>query len=405
MAKKGLLVGIAILGAGGAGFLLGREQGGDAPPPRRSADHRTMAEERAWVEPRVEAIEDRPSSPGEVLLPPPPPITSEDFLRQMKARSDSPYAQKMMMAFVGEAARRGPEMLPEIRRLLEEGSDIPFPWWEETAHGYPTLRAALLDAAVATGDPAAAELLKQVAASTQSPVEIAFSAHLLDSMGGMDGNVARRVFDSLTLPMSDAQRKLMDPIVRRVIPSAAAADPAYAEIFLSTQLRAEAGKGAELRLATGVLDGLDAEHARNFTLATLGAPDVKDRAKGALAARAAARAEVEVLEGLRYAVEGNSVTPGIAAQMARGAVNGAPFGRMEGRLRAAIKARDLDRADYAAREYHKRLEEAQNLIGAAQRIGAKIDPEIQKQASIYRDRLNRARRQIAEERAKLLRKQ
>lgn len=390
----------AVAGAGAAGFLLGREQAPDRPAGRRVAETRVVPAEPEWLERRVEALDDAPSSPGEILVPPPPPIPAEDFLRQMKEHAGSPYAQKMMMAYVGEAARRGSEMLPEIRRLLREGTDIAFPRWEETGHGYPSLRAALMDAAVATGDPAATEMLRDVAATTQNPVEIAFSAHLLDQVGAMDAGTARRVFDSLTLTMSDEQRKMVDPIARRVLPAAAAADPIYAEAFLSAALRAD--KGADLRLATAALDGMEAGKARDFTIYTLAAGDVKDRAKNALAARAAGRREIEVVRGLREMVEAGRVTPQAASQMARGAVNGSPFGRIEKSIRDSVRSKDLDAADRSVREYTLRLEETKRLITAAQGIGGKVDPEILKMAGIYGDRLNRARRQVAEERARLL---
>ena len=242
----GLLLLIVAVGSGLAGYLVGRGEAPDQPPPRppqrtasvdpwdevfgeeneENSEAGLEEEQAAEVAPEAELSVEA----GEAL-------TLNERLDALKRAGDSPRSQKMLLGLVADAAARGAAALPDLRKLLDEGGDIKFKSYDGKSPGYPSLRVALLAAAEATGDPGAAELIHDVANSTESPVEVVFSAHLLDRLDSLDAPTAQRTFEALSGNLSAEEKKAMAAVVGKVVPAAAKADPAYAEHFIVTQLR------------------------------------------------------------------------------------------------------------------------------------------------------------------------
>ncbi len=405
----GALVLLAVCGSGAAGYLLGRSgvDGEDAPRPR--APTRGSEESHGYRPYRAEWESFREEVDA---TPPPSPVSAEggeapaavppNELAAALARDPaSPYAQKMLDAFVAEAARRGPAMLPQIQALLAEGVDVKLAAFAEDGRGYPTLRLALLDASAATGDPAALQLLGEVARTSASPMEVVFSAHLLDRLESLDAESGRRALDALTAPLSEQERRALGPVLRQVVPAAARANPDYAEAFLHAQLRPGEGPRADPRLVVPALEGVPPDQARRIALASLTSPEVADRAKAALASHAAGSMDLAALAEVRHAIETRAVPPKVAGQAARAALFSSAFGRLERDLRKALKAGDLAGAERLGRDYAFRVSEAERTVAAARAIGAELPADLDKQASILAERAARTKQQVARERAKL----
>lgn len=396
MTGRRVLLLFAFAGAGAAGYLLGHTTSPERPATTRRSDLRYEApafpESAPVPRPLAEAAAELPPPPEEEADPSRPPTSVRDFVGAIGKAGDSLRSQQMLVALVGEAALRGGEMLPELREMLMEGTEIQFPSYDQSAPGYPSLRAALLDAVAATGDPAAADLLREVAMTTQSPVEIAFSAHLLERMDGLDVPTARRLLDSLSAPLTDQQRKVAEAVIRKVVPAAARVDPAYAEQVLATQL---SDPKADYRSVVIALDGIEAERARDFTLMAATNNDYSEKARIALASRAAARPEIEILSGLRQSIEARTFPPKAAAQVARSSLNGGAFGSIERDIRVALKNNDFQAATRHVNAYDARLTEARRTLAAARMAGAQVEGEYDKQAAVYQSRLEQTRKRIA----------
>jgi len=387
--RAGLLILLVAACGAGAGYALGRLHGEEARPAYAPAPV-YEAELDEWETDIVygdeeDAEEDIADvAAGESGEEPIPPSELLDALFDQK---DSPRAQKILIGMVADAARLGPRMLPEIRELLESGEDIRFTALGGKSPGYPTLRVALLAAAEATGDPAAAALIADVAETTESPVEIVFSAHLLDRLDSLDPAIAQRTLDTLAGPLTAEQKRAMASVVRQVVPAAAKADPDYAENFLAVQLRITEGPRPDPRMLAPILDGLPRERARSFVLSTISAVDVNDRTKGVLAGRAAQRADTSMLAGLRNAIQSNTLPPRISSVIARNAMSGRAYGVMEKQARKALKTGDVAAAQDLAKRYEARLAEASKTVQAARTTGAHVPGDVNTQGTLYKQRL------------------
>jgi hypothetical protein len=402
---RSLILGVA-LGAGAAGYFLGglggREDRGrppEAPPRSVYLEAEPAPEPPAWEEPgeeQIAALEAAASALAEDL----PPAT--DLLDALRRSGDAEKSQILLIGMVANAARKGGAALPELRDLLDSGIDLKFPSWEGGL-GYPSLRVALLAAAEATGDPAAAQLIAEVTRAAESPVEVVFGAHVLDRLKALDAPTAQRTLEALGRPLADDQRKAMASIAGRVVPAAAAADPAYAEVFLATQLRMPKGTGADPRMVAPVLDGLPAARAEQLVLAHLAAGDVTDGAKKALAARATQRSELSMLSELRRGIEAGVFTPDVAATVAHGAVANRAYGRIEREAKHALKAGDVATARQLASTYYERLAETEQTVEAARKAGAKLRGDLGAYTNLQRQRLDALRREIRKKQAQAAR--
>jgi len=396
-----LLLG-AVAGAGVVGFFVGRLGRPEAPPgrpasmPSRYVDPAEFEAELPageWEEPDEEdltALEEAAAAMAEgVDLPAP-----DEFVEALRQSGDGERAQILLIGMVANAARKGPAALPEIKELLDSGLDIKFRSYDGRGLGYPSLRVALLAAAEATGDPAAAQLIADAARAAESPVEVVFGAHLLDRLKALDPDTAQRTLDSLGKPLSREERQAMASIVGRVVPAAAAADPGYAELFLTTQLRMPKGSGADPRLVAPVLDGLPTERAQQLVVSNLTAADVPEPTKRLLASRAAQQKELSMLTELRHGIEAGIYSPGVSSTVANSAVMNRTYSRMERDARRALKAGDLGRARAIATDYHARLNETQQTVEAAQRMGAKLRRDLPTYTRLQQQRLDSIRAQI-----------
>jgi len=295
-------------------------------------------------------------------------------------------------------------MLPEIAKLLREGSDAKLAVGKD-GKGHPTLRVALMEAALATGAAEAVELIAEVAQNTESTVEVIFSAHMLDRVDALDAETARRTIDTLGTQISKDEMKMMGSVIRQVIPAAAGADPVYAENFLVTQLHAVDGAPkANPRLVAPLLDGLPADRTMQLVLDTLSAVDVNERSKRMLVSRAAARPETQILIELRHAMDNGTMTPRVAATVARSSVNARPFRKIENAMRVATKSGDFATARHLSSEYMIRLNEARQTIASARTLGARVSPQADKQAGIHADRLRDRLRELARAQQKAAKK-
>jgi len=322
-------------------------------------------------------------------------MSTAELLRSLQEHAGTERGQMMLLGMVADAARRGPAALPELRELLESGVDIQFPGYTGKGLGYPSLRVALLAAAEATGDPEAARIIADVAHSSESPVEVVYSAHLLDRLDALDPQTAQRTLDALAKPLTAEQKKAMGAVAGRVLPAVAAVDPAYAENFLALQLRMPKGTGTDPRFAAAVLDGLPADQARSLVLNTLSAADVSERNKQLLAARASQRQELSMLTELRQGIESNAFTPKIAGAIANSALGGSSYRVMQYETRRAIKQGNLEEARGYAALYHERLVEVQRTIEAARNAGARVRPDVMAQLQLSQRRLDMLRAQIS----------
>ncbi|HEX5138776.1 MAG TPA: hypothetical protein VFY93_17520 [Planctomycetota bacterium] len=319
----------------------------------------------------------------------------DELMEALQRSPDGDKAQILLIGMVANAASRGPAALPGIRELLRSGVDLQFPDWDGKGLGYPSLRVALLAAAEATGDPSAAQLVAEVARTSESPVEVVFGAHILDRLQALDAPTAQRALDALGKPLTKEQARAMGGIVDRVVPAAAAADPAYAEQFLMTQLRMPKGQGADPRFAAAVLDGIPARRAQDLVVANLTAADVSDGAKRMLAGRAATRAELSMLTELQHGIEAGIYSKPVAATIAQSAVGNRAYRQIEREARRALKAGDLDKARALATDYHQWITATQQTVEAAQRMGAPLRRELPTYMKLQQQRLFTIRNQIA----------
>ncbi|MCK6458420.1 MAG: hypothetical protein L6Q95_00825 [Planctomycetes bacterium] len=392
--RRLLIFGVA-LGAGATGYFVGGLRGPEpsrTPPPapptyapeeeERDAEGMPAEEQLAAVEAAVSVLAED--------LPEP-----DAMMEALRRAPDGDQAQILLIGMVANAASRGPDALPGIRDLLASGVDLHFPEWDGKGLGYPSLRVALLAAAEATGDPAAAQLVAEVTRTSESPVEVVFGAHVLDRLKALDAPTAQRALDSLRKPLTKEQVQAMASIVGRVVPAAAAADPAYAEQFLMVQLRMPKGQGADPRFVAPVLDGIPSERARELVVANLTAADVSDPAKRMLAQRAAQRAELPMLQELKRGVEAGIYSKSVAATVAQSAVANRAYGRIERDAKRALKSGDLDRARALASDYHQWLTTTQQTIEAAQRMGAPLRKDLPTYVKLQQQRLDSLRNQIA----------
>jgi hypothetical protein len=398
--KTGLLVLFVAVGAATVGFLVGRMQ---APDPARDGRR-----ERPSARTVATVAEPPPAAPTEGLaengfddpylekeaehadVP-----TPSELLHALRRNAGTERGQIIVLGMVANAARLGSAALPEIRQLLNSNVDIKLGGYSGQGLGYPSLRVALMAAAEATGDPEAVSLIAEVAQTTESPVEVVFSAHLLDRLDALDAETAQRTLSSLAGQLSPEQRKAMGSVVGRVVPAAAAADPGYAETLLTQQLRMEKGTGADLRFMAPILDGLPGERARDIVMSAMTAADVTDRNKRMLVGRAAQRAELKLLSDLRQSIETGIVSPKIASSIAHSAIGGRRYSSMERSTRRAIKAGNLGKAREIAGAYRDRLAEANLPIDAAKFFNDTAPTEIYTYSRLRQQRLNAMKAQIA----------
>jgi len=234
--RTGLLVLIVGLAGLGAGFGLGRFTS-DEPTPQRwsEAESRERFEnayserDRAYEQDDVGYEREDEGAGGPQTAPSTAegaPVEPRELIDALRRNADSDRSQKMLIGMVADAARLGGKILPEIREMLASGDDIRFGSYKAGQPGYPSLRVALLDAAAATGDPQAIEMIAQVARETESPVEVIFSAHVLDKLDALDIETAQRTLDTALTKLSPEDAKAIGSIMNKVVPAAAAADPA-----------------------------------------------------------------------------------------------------------------------------------------------------------------------------------
>jgi hypothetical protein len=403
-----LLLAVA-LGAGGAGYLLGRFDADEPAPPRGGAGTTVIvaglppaadAPDEAWLD--AADPDDGVAETGTDSTAARPPTPPSEIIDSLRRYSDGPRAQKIVAGLIADAARLGAPMLPEIADLLKSGIDVELGGYSPEKGGYPSLRVALLAAAEATGDPAAAAIVAEVTRTSTSPVEVVFGADILDRLHALDAPSAQRTLEALAGPLSAEQRKAMGPVLGRVVPRAAAADPVYAETLLTTQLRAS--DQSNTRVLMPVLNGLPADRAQAMVLATMTAPDVSDVNKRWIAGQAARRSEVSMLKELRHAIESNTVSPRVATSVAYSSMNGGPYRTFTHHARRAMRDGDLATAKDLATQYYARLEEAQRTVEAARNAGATLQPRLATTARGLQQGLDELRRQIAR-RQKQLEKQ
>jgi len=390
------------LGAGAVGYFLGRSQA-PAPVPRPVPRQAAILEDQLWEEP-VDPYADSPTTGDEETVAPAaaekdkagneealPPSRLIDTLR---AQAGSPRSQQILIGMVADAARLGGPVLADIKNLLDSGVDLTFASYRGKPGEFPTLRTALLAAAEASGDPAAMEMIQEVAQTSKSTVEVVYSAHLLDRLDALDPETAQRTLESLSRPLSPDEKKALGSIVGRVIPEAARANPDYAENFLRTQLHTPLGTGANPRYVIPALDGLAAERARDVVMGSLASEDVDERVKRALAGRAAQRQELGMLTELRTAIESNILSPRISASIAHSAMSGRRYYAYSRQARQALRHGDLDKARQVAEQFHQRLLEATRTVDAARNAGARLSPKLDTIAKLNSQTLDQVRAQI-----------
>jgi hypothetical protein len=387
---------LVALGAGVTGYFLGGLRGPEAttsrlppPAPPRYEFPDEAIEPPVPADEQIAAVETAAAVLAEDLPAP------DELMDALQRSPQGDKAQILLIGMVANAASRGPAALPAIQELLRSGVDMQFPEWDGKGLGYPSLRVALMAAAEATGDPAAAQLVAEVARTSENPVEVVFGAHILDRLQVLDAPTAQRALDALGKPLTKDQMRAMGSIGGRVVAAAAAADPAYAENYLLTQLRMPKGQGADPRFVAPVLDGIPAKRAQDLVVASLTAADVSDGAKRMLAGRAATRAELPMLTELQHGIEAGIYSKPVASAIAQSAVGNRAYRQIERQARHALKAGDLDKARALATDYHQWIATTQQTIDAAQRMGAPLKKELPTYMKLQQQRLDTIRNQIA----------
>ncbi|MHC4953675.1 MAG: hypothetical protein ACYTGZ_07280 [Planctomycetota bacterium] len=394
--KTGLLVLFVGLAGLGAGFALGRLTGEEPPVTRaeQAASAERFAEAYGAADPEFGNESEgpgEPDAPATAQKPEEstePPVEPRELIDALRRNAGTERSQKMLIGMVADAARLGSKVLPEIRQMLADGDDIKFTSYKPGQPGYPSLRVALLDAAASTGDPAAIEMIAQVAKETESPVEVVFSAHVLDKLDALDAETAQRTLDTALVKLDKAQAKAVGSMLGKVIPAAAAADPVYAETLLQQQVRNPDRTNNELRRIAPMLNGLSLDRAQDLVMRSMTATDVTDKAKYQLASQAARRPEVEMMRELRAAIESNMLEPRVSRTIAANSVSGRPYSKTYKTARKALRNGDIRGAQAQAKVFEARLAEATKTIQAARAAGAKVPPKYNKQASIHRENLN-----------------
>ena len=393
---QGLVTVCVALATGAVCYMLGRMQTVPEGTPAYARSTVGVREVGPWDDLENDELDGEAEAPGAPAaekgtpagsIKPISGVTTDELVGAVTEKASSPQAQQILAGYIAQAALRGEAMLPEIAKLLREGSDAKLAVAKD-GKGHPTLRVALMEAALATGAAEAIELIAELAQNTESTVEIVFSAHMLDRIDALDQETARRTIDALGTQISKDEMKMMGSVIRQVIPAAAGADPVYAENFLVTQLHTQEGAPrVNPRLVAPLLDGLPADRTTQLVLETLSAADVSERSKRMLVSRAAARPETPILIELRRAMDNGTMTPRVAATVARSSVNARPFRTIEKAMRRAIVSGDFAKAHALSGEYMIRLTEARKTIASARALGARVSPQADKQAGIHADRL------------------
>jgi len=394
--RRWLILGVAV-GAGATGYFVGGLRG-PAPAPARAAPqapprYEIPDDSTSWDAPGDEQLAAVEAAAAVLSEDPPEP---DELIEALRRSPGSERSQILLIGMVANAASKGPAALPGIKELLDSGVDLKFPEWDGRGLGYPSLRVALLAAAEATGDPAAAQLIAEVTRTSESPVEVVFGAHLLDRLKALDADTARRTLESLAKPLTKDQINAMGSIAGRVVPAAARADTGFAEQFLTTQLRMPKGEGADPRFVAPVLDGLPSERALQLVVANLTAADVSDGAQRMLARRATQRGELPMLTELRQGVDAGIYSKGVAATIAQSAVGNRVYSRLERDARRAMKSGDLDRARSIATDYYQWMNETEQTVAGAQRMGAPLSKNLPAYMKLQQQRLDTLRNQIAQ---------
>lgn len=364
-----IFVGVAVLClAGVSGLLFVRADGRGALPERRTVSP---------VPPDVRAELDRAPEP----LP--------DIRARIAARPRAPRSQEELEGFVALCARRGEEVVPELRALLRSGADVTLRTrWELTGDGrtkgYPTLRAAILDALAQIPGRASADVLRSVVAEPRSIQEACVAAHALHR---------RRAGGWVDAALEQAAGKtgaVALPFQRRLVELAAGADPAAAtERLIESAPRG--GDGADPKVLASALVHLPAAEATRAAWALLGERTVTPRAKAryvrALCERPAAAPEI--FRELHDVAAGADWPSTLKADAANAAANATAFLLDEQAWLRARARGDETAAAAVRRRFEARLVAVERLVHGL--VGA--DPSDPRAAAVLRT-LDRHRQRL-----------
>jgi hypothetical protein len=308
------------------------------------------------------------STGGTVVVPIP------DIARAVRRNRRSPRTQKEMAAFVYACKARGKEAVGALREFLKSNEDVAISLWQfdgSELRGYPSLRAAYLEALRVIPGTEATNALQEVFDSTGSLEESYYCALALKERGG--GDWAQDLLERVDSAKPTGQQLHILPAM---VGLAAVEDP----VATAEKIEQRAPRGADRSdprvLATG-LSKMPIEAALATSDRLLGDPTVTTRAKSRyLSMLLRKRLEVEVISSVRRAVERGGMEPELVTHAVNDAVSSVGFIEDSRLYQMAVVEDDRVAAGKASDRFKRRMEEARRLVTAAFGPGSS-DPRAQ----------------------------
>ncbi len=321
--------------------------------------------------------------------PGPTPTPLPDIARIVAAAPRAPKTQEELAGFVALCARRGEEAVPELRALLEGGTNHTLRLrWEFTENGrlkgYPTLRAAILDALGQIPGPQSAAILRGIVAEPAVIQEACLAAHAL---------YARDTGGWVPAALEQAGGKTSAvrlPFQFRLVELAAQADPgATASQVVAHAPRGE--DGADPKVLASAFAHLPAAAATRAAWQLLGDREVTTRAKARFARALCERTQAvpEVFRQLHDIAASADWPATLRVDTANAAANAQSFLLDENEFLRAKARHDGPATTAIRKRFEERLIAVERLIHGL--VGA--DPADPRAAAVLRT-LDRHRKRL-----------
>ncbi|MCZ6786175.1 MAG: hypothetical protein O7E54_03315 [Planctomycetota bacterium] len=297
-----------------------------------------------------------------------------DIPRIVRRDRRSARTQKEMAAFVYTCKARGKEAVGALRAFLKRGENVEITLWRfdgTELRGYPSLRAAYLEALRRIPGTEATNALQEVFDSTGSLEESYYCALALKERGGGDWveDLLERVD---TAKPTGPQLHILPAMVEL----AAVEDP-VATAHKIEQRAPRGADGSDPRVLAAGLAKMPLEAALATSDRLLADPTITVRAKSRyLSTLLRKRLEVEAIASVRRAVERGGLEPDLVTRAVDDTVSSVGFIEDSRLFQLAIVENDSVAAGKAKGRFLRRLEEARRLVAAAYGPGSS-DPRAQ----------------------------
>jgi len=263
---------------------------------------------------------------------------------------------------VAECRRRGPAALPLLLQLLGKGQDRKLqPRWnfkKGRLNGFPTLRSAYLSALRAIEGEEASFAMREVLRESRSAEESYLLALELHErgVGGWTDDLLRTVLANVKPAALDTRRAMVE--------LAAMSDPNGMAIAVAREIPRGDSK-EDGRLLCEALRVLPVQLAIGTAAPLLTEREVTYRAKGILVKAMLNRPEPEIYASMREEVLRGGMDKPLRVAVAYAAANSQSFYTDAAEYSVARASREAAKADAIQRRFERRMQEAQDLIGAA----------------------------------------